>query len=212
MEDGVVGIGTTQLDDFGRHVHAGRWGDDFGGNAQTQALCIGTGGFHRVTAEFGVGVHQGNLGTRLGFGDVLQQDAHHLAVVGADHELQRVFLFVAQFFGKRGACHQHALGTLQLGVDGAGKTGGVAVVQIDLVLAGNFFECSHRLVHFVGGVFRHVTHLAAFDAALLVQDRQIVFDALVHADAGKREHAGHGNRAAQHNVFFGFDFGFLGQC
>ncbi|MPM88812.1 hypothetical protein SDC9_135916 [bioreactor metagenome] len=200
MEDGVVGRGAAQLDDFGGHVHAAGGRHDLDGHRQAQALGLGFALFNRVAAKLGVGIDEGHLGTRLFLGNVLEQDAEHLGVVGADQELVRVLLRVVQFGGKRGTGHEDVAVALQLGVDGFGKTRGVAVVQIHLVLAGNLLERGHRHIDLVARVFRHVLHLAAFDATGVVDDLHVVLDTGVDAHAREGEHARHGNGAANDDL------------
>ncbi|WP_305806632.1 hypothetical protein, partial [Stenotrophomonas sp. YIM B06876] len=108
---------------------------------------------------------------------MLEQDAEHLGVVGADQELVRVLLRVVQFRCERGAGHQRAATAFELGVDGLGERGGVAVVEVDLVLAGDLLVRGDRHIDLVAGVFGHVLELAALDAAGVVDHLHVVADA-----------------------------------
>src|SRR5690606_7876684 len=101
---------------------------------------------------------------------------------------------------KRRPRHEYVAGTIELRVDGLGKPGRVAVVQVDLVLAGDLLEGRHRHVHLVAGVFRHVAELAPRNAALLVNHLDVVANARVDAHAGEGEYAAHRDGAANDDV------------
>ena len=201
MEDGVVGRGAAQLDDFGGHVHAAGRCHQLGHHVQAQLLRGRLAGLDGVAAEFGVGVDEGHLGARLFLGDVLEQDAEHLRVVGSHEELVRVLGRVVELGGEGGARHEDGAVAVQLGVDGLGKARGVAVVEVDLVLAGDLLERGHRDIDLVARVLGHVADLAALDAACLVDHLHVVAHAGIDAHAREGEHARHGDGAADHDVF-----------
>ncbi|MNE42828.1 hypothetical protein D3C80_1369770 [compost metagenome] len=131
---------------------------------------------------------------------MLEQNAEHLGVVGADQELVGVLLRVVEFGGERGAGHHDGAVAVEFGVDGLGEAGGVAVVQVDLVLAGELLVGRDRDVDLVARVFGHVAQLAALDAARVVDHLHVVANGQVDAHAGEGKHAGHGDGAADDDV------------
>jgi hypothetical protein len=110
------------------------------------------------------------------------------------------FLRVVQLGGERGAGHQDVAVAVQLGVDGLGEARGVAVVDVDLVLAGDLLERGHRHIDLVARVLGHVLDLAALDAARVVDDLHVVLDAGVDAHAREGEDARHGDGAADDDL------------
>ena len=100
MEDGVVRLGAAQLDDLGGDIHAAGRGHDFDGHRQAELFRLGLALFNRVAAKFRVGIDEGHLGTRFFLGNVLEQNAEHLGVVGAHQKLVWVFFRVVQLAGE----------------------------------------------------------------------------------------------------------------
>src|SRR5690606_7952714 len=98
------------------------------------------------------------------------------------------------------ARHQNGAHAIELGVDRFRKAGGIAVVQIHLVLAGDLLEGRHRNVDLVAGVFGHVRDLATGNAALLIDHLHVVADTGVNAHARKGEHATHRYRTADNDL------------
>jgi hypothetical protein len=69
-----------------------------------------------------------------------------------------------------------------------------------LVLAGQLVEDGDRLVDLIAGVLIGQPDLVAVDAAIFIEDLQIVLDAGLDGDAGEAEYAGQRQRAAEHDV------------
>ena len=101
-------------------------------------------------SKFGVRIHKRDFRAGLGFRDIFQQNADHFRVIGASDELVGVVLRIIQFRAEGRARHQNRILAVQFRVDGFGKAGGIAIVEVYGVRAGDLVEHGHRglsLIH-----------------------------------------------------------------